>query len=77
MKNNLKNIREKRGITQIQVAQKVQITERGYQYIEAGKRIPNVYLAIKIAKVLNSTVEELFPLSAAEVQFDRTTEQEK
>lgn len=64
MKNNLKVIREEKGFTQVQVAEKAQLSERGYQYIEAGNRTPNVYLATKIAKALNVTVEELFPLSA-------------
>lgn len=50
------------GLTQVQVAKKAQISERGYQYIEAGKRVPNVYIALKIARVLNTTVETLYPL---------------
>lgn len=63
MKNNLKVTREKMGFTQVQVAEKAQLSERGYQYIEAGKRIPNVQIAIRIAKALGNAVEELFPLS--------------
>lgn len=63
MKNNLKSIREKRGFTQVQVAEKARLSERGYQYIEAGQRLPNVMIAQKLAHVLNATVEEMFPLS--------------
>lgn len=63
MKNNIKEVRQEKGFTQVQVAEKAQITERGYQYIEASKRIPNVYIAVRIAQALNTTVEELFPLS--------------
>ena len=63
MKNKLKIFREKKGFTQVQVAEKAQISERGYQYIEAGKRVPSVVIAQRIANVLNSSVEELFPLS--------------
>ncbi|MFG6378563.1 MAG: helix-turn-helix domain-containing protein [Lachnospiraceae bacterium] len=61
MKNNLKTIRLEKGFTQVQVANKAHLSERGYQYIETGKRSPNVYLALEIAKALNVTVEELFP----------------
>lgn len=61
MKNNLKQNRIKKGLTQVQVAERAQLSERGYQYIEAGKRVPSVYIALKIAKTLNTTVEELFP----------------
>ena len=63
MKNNLKSIREKKGCTQVQVAEKARLSERGYQYIEAGQRLPNVMIAQKLAHVLNATVEEMFPLS--------------
>lgn len=61
MKNNLKQIRKIRGLTQVQVADKANIVQRVYQRYEAGERSPNVQTAKKIAKVLNSTVEELFP----------------
>lgn len=61
MKNNLKTIRLEKGFTQVQIANKAHLSERGYQYIETGKRSPNVYLALEIAKALNATVEELFP----------------
>lgn len=58
--NNLKTQREKMDLTQVQVARKVQISESAYQNYEAGKRLPNVRTAIKIAQALNSTVEKLF-----------------
>ncbi len=60
MNTKLKNAREKTGLTQVEVAKKANITESGYQKYEYGKRIPNVQTAIKIAKALDSTVEELF-----------------
>ncbi len=63
MQNNLKSVRVKMGLTQVQIANKAHLSERGYQYIEAGKRIPNVYLAIKIAKTLGVTVEDIFCLA--------------
>ncbi len=56
----LKAAREKMSLTQVQVAEKAQITVRSYQYIESGERIPNARTAILIAKALNSTVEKLF-----------------
>lgn len=62
MKTTIKIIREQRGFTQMQVAEKAQISERSYQRYEAGKRVPNVYTALKIAKTLNTTVETLYPL---------------
>lgn len=51
------------GFTQAQVAERAHLSERGYQYIEAGKRLPNVATAQRLAHILDATVEELFPLS--------------
>lgn len=62
LNNKLKEKREEQGLTQIQIAIKAMITVRAYQYIEKDGRAPNVYTAQLIAKALNSTVEELFPL---------------
>lgn len=56
----LRATREQSGKTQAQVAKMADITERMYQYYEAGKKEPGVRTAIRIAKVLGSTVEELF-----------------
>lgn len=59
---NLKNAREKKGLMQVEVAEKANITERSYQRYEAGERVPNVQTAILIAKALHTTVEKIFPL---------------
>lgn len=61
MKNTkLKEAREKCGLTQAQVAEKVGTTARAYQYYEAGEREPSVKTAILIARTVKSTVEKLF-----------------
>lgn len=49
-------------MTQEGISKKCNITCRSYQRYEHGKRTPNVYTAIRIARVLKTTVEELFPL---------------
>ncbi|GFH43399.1 hypothetical protein Hs30E_19500 [Lactococcus hodotermopsidis] len=61
--NNLKKEREAVGLTQKKIAQLIGISEHGYQNYESNRRIPNVYTAQKIAKILGKQVEELFPLS--------------
>lgn len=61
MKNTkLIEAREKIGLTQVEVANKAGITERAYQNYEAGERIPKADVAVRIARVLKSTVEKLF-----------------
>lgn len=52
--------RKKLGLTQKQVANKSKIAERMYQDYEYGTREPCVSTAIRIAKILDTTVEELF-----------------
>lgn len=56
----LKERREKLNLTQKQVAQRAGISERGYQNYELGIRIPNVYVAFKIAKALEISPIELY-----------------
>lgn len=60
MNIGLRAAREKSGKTQAQVAKNVRVAERTYQYYESGRKEPGVRTAIRIAKALNSTVEELF-----------------
>lgn len=60
MQNKLRAKRKEAGLLQTQIAARCDITTRMYQYYESGGRVPNVYAAIKIAKALNSSVEELF-----------------
>ena len=56
----LKEKREKSALTQMEIAEKANISLMSYQRYETGKRVPNVETAKLIAKILNSTVEELF-----------------
>lgn len=61
MKTVLKQKREQKGFTQVEIADKANITVRAYQRYEASERTPNVRVALSLAKVLNCPVEELFP----------------
>ncbi len=56
----LKAAREKSGKTQAQVAKEARIGERLYQKYEYDHRCPNVRTAIRIARAVESTVEEVF-----------------
>ena len=63
MKTILKQQRKQKGLSQIEVAKKANIPIRSYQRYEYGERVPNAYTAQLIAQALQTTVEELFPLS--------------
>lgn len=56
----LRAAREQSSKTQAQVAREANISEAQYQNIEYAKSTPSVTTAIRIARALNSTVEELF-----------------
>lgn len=56
----LRATREQSGKTQAQVAKEANISEAQYQNIEYAKSTPSVTTAIRIARALDSTVEDLF-----------------
>ena len=60
MKTRIKELREKRGLTQEALAEKVDVTRQTILFLEKGKYNPSLRLAYKIAKVLNSKIEDLF-----------------
>jgi len=60
MKTKIKELREKRKLTQEALAEKVDVTRQTILFLEKGKYNPSLRLAYKIAKVLNSKIEDLF-----------------
>jgi putative transcriptional regulator len=60
MKTQIKELREKRNLTQEALAEKVDVTRQTILFLEKGKYNPSLRLAYKIAKVLNSKIEDLF-----------------
>jgi putative transcriptional regulator len=64
MKNNLKEERVKKELTQAQLAEIVQVSRQTIISIESNRYIPSVLLSLKIAMALNIKVEELFVLES-------------
>lgn len=60
--NNIREIRLKRGITQVQMAQDLQITRQTINAIEKNKYNPSLELALKLIKYFDLPTEELFYL---------------
>ena len=58
--NNLKFYREKLNINQQDFGTMVDVSRQTISSIERGDYSPSVTLALKIAKVLNVSVEEIF-----------------
>ena len=66
MKNSLKVERAKLNITQAELADKVGVSRQTINSIEIGKFVPSTLLALKIAFVFNTTVDEIFTLEEAD-----------
>jgi putative transcriptional regulator len=62
MKNNIRVERAIKGITQEELANKVKVSRQTINAMEANKYVPSTVLALKIAKVFNKPVEEIFIL---------------
>ncbi|MFF3099822.1 helix-turn-helix transcriptional regulator [Viridibacillus arvi] len=60
--NNIREIRLKRGITQVQMAQDLQITRQTINAIEKNKYNPSLELALKLIKYFDLPTEDLFYL---------------
>lgn len=59
-KTILKEEREKRGLSQEKLAGMVGVSKETIRKVENGLSVPNVFLAIALAKVLSTTIEFLF-----------------
>ena len=60
--NTLKVQRTIKNLTQEQLAELVGVTRKTINTVENGVYIPSTYLALKLSKVLEVPVEELFQL---------------
>ncbi len=58
--NNLKVWRAKFDFTQEELAKKVDVTRQTIIALEKGKYNPSVELALKIANIFDTTIEEIF-----------------
>ncbi len=62
MKNNVKMHRAIVGITQQNLAEKIGVSRQTINAIESGKYVPSTVLSLKIARVFEKSMEELFSL---------------
>ena len=56
---NLKTAREKKQISQYELADMVGLTQTAIAYFELGSKVPNIYNGVQIAKALGTTAEQL------------------
>ena len=58
--NNIKHFRVREGLTQEELAKKINTSRQMIGLIENNKTIPSVETALKLAKVLKEPIERLF-----------------
>jgi putative transcriptional regulator len=62
LNNRLKELRARNNLTQAQLAEAVGVTRKTINTVENRVFIPSTVLALKLAKALDVSVEELFSL---------------
>src|ERR1700733_12814386 len=75
IENNLGTLRQKRGIPAARLAKAAGVTRQTIYAMETGSYIPNTAVALRLARALETTVEDLFSLpqetAAAEVRTEQ------
>ena len=66
MKNYLKEERTIKQLTQVQLAEMVNVSRQTIISIETSRYIPSVLLSLKLANVLGKKVEALFELEKSD-----------
>lgn len=66
---NLKHLRNANGFSQINVAEELKISTRGYQRIESGDSQPTLDLILKLAHILRVDFSDLFSYSSKDDSF--------
>lgn len=60
LQNRVRDVRQARGLTQQALAQATGVTRQTIIALEKGGYTPSVSLALRLARALNTPVEELF-----------------
>ncbi|MDC0172696.1 helix-turn-helix transcriptional regulator [Gammaproteobacteria bacterium] len=60
--NNLEQLRKAAGLTQQELSESAEVSRKSINAIENGIYVPSTVLALKIAKTLSCSVEDLFAL---------------
>ena len=60
MRTRLKELRAREGYNQTELAEKVGVSRQTVSLIERQEFMPSILTAIKIARVFNTTVEDIF-----------------
>jgi putative transcriptional regulator len=74
MKNNVKNLRTKANMTQVELAKLVNVSSRTIISIENEKYNPSLILAYRIAEIFKVSMEDLYCLKENNALEDQQNE---
>jgi molybdate-binding protein/DNA-binding XRE family transcriptional regulator len=74
VRNSLAQLRTKRGLGAAQLAAEVGVSRQTVYAIEAGTYVPNTSVSLKLARILDTTVEEIFQLAPEDQLAEETAE---
>src|SRR6266568_4596353 len=75
IENTLARMRQKRGISASDLAKQTGVSRQTIYAMEAGSYVPNTAVALKLARALETTVEDLFALTEESPPADLRSEQ--
>jgi putative transcriptional regulator len=68
LSNRLHDVRSERGLTQAALAEMVGVSRKTINTVENGVFVPSTVLALKLARALGKSVEDLFSLENPEAE---------
>ncbi len=74
VRTNLAEWRVKRGLGASELAAKIGVSRQTVYAIEAGTYVPNTAVSLKLARVLDATVEEIFQIGPEDAELDEIVE---
>lgn len=66
MKNYIKVERAKKNITQAELAELIKVSRQTINAMELGKYVPSTVLALRLAKIFEVNVEDIFELEESD-----------
>ena len=66
MKNSIKVQRAIHNLTQAQLAEKAKVSRQTINAMELGKYVPSTVLALRLSKIFDVTVNEMFNLEESD-----------
>ncbi len=68
MKNRLEQLRAARGLTQQELADRVEVSRQTIISLESGRYNPSILLAFRLARLFGVPIEEIFLYDNSEVE---------